>query len=211
MSVYDEKTVVFVSPFNGATVQYAFGTNIDAADQTALGHKAISTLTGVAVAGTSRPKPARMSRQRATGTTSSFVDHASYNSAKDAGWKQSRGYKAGPAPRSSTRSVRVYAEVAPGLDVAWDMRATQRTKIGDADMTQLGIQVLTEGAGVTAVTGANRVYGASIYGAVKPGLEDTLSVGYVDLGAVDSLPTGWSAVIRNASADPTINPAPVVD
>ncbi|MBE9061857.1 hypothetical protein [cf. Phormidesmis sp. LEGE 11477] len=211
MSVYDDKDTVFVTPFNGATVKYAWQTNIDAADRTALGQKAISTLTGIAVAGTSRPKPARMSRQRATGTTSSFVDHGSFNAAKAAGWKQSRGYKAGPAPRSSTRSVRVYAEAANGLNVAWDMRQTQFTKIGAANLATMGIATLTEGAGVTAVTGANSYFGATIYGAVNPGVDDTLSVGYVDIAAVDSLPDGWSAVIRNASADPTISPVPVAE
>lgn len=206
MGVYDEKDVVFVTPFNGATVKYAWGTNIDAADRSVLGHADISTLTGIAVAGTSRPKPARMSKTTVGGTTSSFVDFGSFNSAKSAGWKQSRGYRSGPPPRTSTKSVRVFAEVASGLNVAWDMRQTQRTKIGESDLTVMGIATLTESDGVTAVTGANRIYGATIYGAVNPGLDDTLSVGYVDLGAVDSLPTGWSAVVRNASADPTISP-----
>lgn len=208
MGVYDDKRTVFVSPFNGSTVQYAFPTNIDAADSTVLGQQDISTLSGIAVAGTSRPKPARMSIQRASGTTSSFVDHTQFNAAKAAGWKQTKGYKAGPAPRSSLKSVRVFAEVAPGLNVAWDMRQTQSTAIGATDLAAMGIANLTESAGVTAVTGANRIYGATIYGAVKPGVDDTLSVGYVDIAAVDSLPTGWSAVTRNASADPTINPIP---
>lgn len=211
MGVYDEKDVVFVTPFNGATVKYAWPTNIDAADRTALGQADISTLTGIAVAGTSRPKPARMSKTTVGGTTSSFVDFASFNSAKTAGWKQSRGYKAGPAPRTSTKSIRVFAEVAGGLNVAWDMRQTQFTKIGTTDLAAMGIAALTEGKGVVAVTGANRVYGATIYGAVKPGLDDTLSVGYVDTTKVDSLPEGWSATIRNASADPTISPVAVAD
>ncbi len=211
MGVYDEKEIVFVTPFNGATVKYAWGTNIDEADRTVLGQQAISTLSGIAVAGTSRPKPARMSRTRVTGTTSSFVDHASFNAAKAAGWKQSRGYKAGPSPRTSTRSIRVYAEVATGVNVAWDMRQTQFTKIGTTDLAAMGIAALTEAKGVVAVTGANQVYGATLFGAVKPGLEETLSVGYVDKSRVDSLPDGWSALIRNASADPTISPVAVVE
>lgn len=206
MGVYDEKDTVFVTPFNGATVKYAWQTNIDAADRTVLGQADISTLTGIAVAGTSRPKPARMSKTTVAGTTSSFVDFSSFNSAKAAGWKQSRGYRSGPPPRNSTKSVRVYAEVANGLNVAWDMRQSQNTKIGAADLTAMGILTLTESAGVTAVTGANRIYGATVYGAVKPGIDDTLSVGYVDIGAVDALPTGWSAVVKNSSADPTISP-----
>ncbi len=210
MGVYDDKEVVFVTPFNGATVKYAWGTNIDAADRTVLGQTPISSLTGIAVAGTSRPKPARMSLQRTTGTVSSFVDHASYNSAKAAGWKQSKGYKAGPAPRTSTRAIRVFAEAANGLNVAWDMRKSQHTKIGVANLTTMGISTLTEGDGVIAVTGANQYFGATIYGAVSPGVADTLSVGYVDIAAVDNLPDGWSAVARNASANPTISPISAV-
>ena len=208
MGVYEDKDIVFVTPFNGATVKYAWGTNIDAADRTILGQAAIATLTGIAVAGTSKPKPARMSINRASGTTSSFVDHTKYNSAKAAGWKQSRGYKPGPTPRASAKSSRVVAEVAPGLSVAWDMRQSQLTKIGETDLGLMGISIMSESEGVLAVTGANQIFGATIYGAVRPGIEDTLSVGYVDIAAVDSLPDGWSAVSRNASADPTISPVP---
>jgi len=211
MGVYDEKNVVFVTPFNGALVKYAWPTNIPTGDGAVLGHAAISTLSGIAVAGSSRPKPARMSKTTLSGSTSSFVDFASFVSAKTAGWKQSRGYKAGPAPRSSAKSVRVFAEVASGLNVAWDMRLEQRGKIGAAPLTQMGIETLTEAKGVTAVTGANRVYGATIYGAVNPGIDDTLSVGYIDIASVDNLPVGWSALIRNSSADPTINPVAVAD
>lgn len=211
MGVYDEKDIVFVTPFNGATVKYAWGTNIDGGDRTILGQKAIGTLTGIAVAGTSKPKPARMSIQRATGTVSSFVDHTQYNAAKAAGWKQSRGYRPGPTPRNSVKSIRVVAEAANGLNVAWDMRRSQFTKIGAADLATMGISEMTEGQGVVAVTGANQIFGATLYGAVKPGVEDTLSVGYVDIAAVDSLPEGWSAVARRASSDPTISPVAVAE
>lgn len=211
MGVYDDKRTVFVTPFNGATVKYAWPTNIDSADSSVLGHTDISSLTGIAVAGTSKPKPARMTINRATGTTGSFVDHTQYNAAKAAGWKQSKGYKPGPTPRSSAKSIRVVAEVANGLNVAWDMRRTQYDAIGATDLATMGIAALTEGEGVVGVIGANQIFGATIYGAVKPGVDRTLSVGYVDIAAVDNLPEGWSAVSRNASADPTINPVPAAE
>ena len=203
MGVYDDKRRVFVTPINGVIFKYVFSTNIDAADSTALGHEDIATLTGVGVAGADAPKPARMSLTRATGTTSSFVDQGSFDSAKTAGWVQSKAAKAPPAPTSSTRTDLVGAEVATNVIAVWPMRKEQRTKIG-ADLENLGIETLTAAQSKYAVRGGNQWFGLNPAGAVKPGIDETLSVAYVSAAAEGTLPTGWKSSRETDYADPTI-------
>ncbi|MEO0884661.1 MAG: hypothetical protein AAFY54_01850 [Cyanobacteria bacterium J06648_10] len=203
MGVYDDKTPSVVTPYNGSTVSYGWPTNIDEADRAALGHQTLAAATGPVVFGASRPKPARLTRERVSGDTGSFVDWQSYNSAIAAGWKKSKGALYGPSPYESVKSIRVVAEVATGLSVAWDMRKTQYTRI-QGDLAGLGIEVLNTTNGRNAVVGANSIQGASIFGAKTREGNDTLSVGYVKRTAVDNLPDGWSAVEKSSSSDPTI-------
>lgn len=203
MGVYSSKDKVFVDPINGATVKYVFATNIDAADRTALGHQAISTLVGIGAAGASSPKPARMTLTRATGATSSFVDWNNYDSAKLAGWVQSKSAKAPASPSSTVKTDLVGAEIGTNIIAVWPMRKEQAAKIG-ADLTNLGIEVLTAANSKHAVRGANQWYGVSPSGAFNVGLDDTLHVKYVSAAAEGSLPAGWSSDRDDSYADPTI-------
>lgn len=203
MGVYDDREISVVTPYNGSTVRYGWNTNIDEGDKAALGHQALSAITGAVVFGASRPKPARMSRERATGTTSSFVDWQSYDAARAAGWKKTKGAVYGPSPYSSTKAIRVVSEVAPGLSVSWDMRRSQYTRIS-GDLAALGVEVLTTTNGRNAVVGANSFEGVSIFGATTRIDQDTITVGYVGGSQVDNLPEGWSAIAKNSGGDPTI-------
>jgi hypothetical protein len=208
MGVYDDRTPVVVTPFNGSTVNYGFRTNVDAAAQSALGHQPLSAAVGPVVFGANRPKPARLTRETATGSEGSYVDWQSYDAALAAGWKRSKGALYGPAPYESTRAIRVVAEVATGLAVAWDMRKSQYTRIS-GDLAALGVEVLTTTNGKNAVVGGNSFEGATIFGAKTRDGNDTLTVGYVGRTQVDNLPAGWTAFESGSRAggDPTI-PAP---
>ena len=203
MAVYDNKTISVVTPYNGSPVNYGWSTNISDADQAQLGHQTLSAAEGPVVFGASRPKPARMSKETITDTTSSFVDWQSYASAIDQGWKKIKGVSYGPSPYNSAKAIRVVAEVAPNLSIAWDMRKTQYTRV-QTDLAALGVEVLTQTNGKHAVVGANSVQGASLFGAKTRLENDTLTVGYVGRTQVDNLPEGWTAFSRNSGGDPTI-------
>lgn len=203
MAVYDDKTISVVTPYNGSPVNYGWSTNIPNADRATLGHQDLSAAVGPVVFGASRPKPARVSRETIADTTSSFVDWQSYNAAVGAGWKKIKGVSYGPSPYNSAKAIRVVAEVATGLSIAWDMRKTQYTRV-QTDLAALGVEVLTAANGKHAVVGANSVQGASIFGAKTRAGTDTLTVGYVGRTQVDNLPEGWTAFSRNSGGDPTI-------
>lgn len=203
MGVYDDKEVSVVTPFNGSTVRYGWQTNIDEADKGVLGHQTLDAVSGPIVFGASKPKPARMTKERTTGNSTSFVDWQSYNSAKQAGWKKSKGVIYGPSPFNGPKSIRVVCEVAPGLSVAWNMRKTQYSRI-TGDLSALGIEVLTTTNGKQAVVGGNSFEGASIFGAKTRIADDQISVGYVAATKVDNLPDGWSAIAKNSGGDPTV-------
>lgn len=204
MGVYDDRSPVVVTPYNGSTVNYGFLTNIDGGDQAALGHQALSAAVGPVVFGARRPKPARMTRERTTGSTSSFVDWQSYDAAIAAGWKRTKGALYGPPPRESNLSIRVVAEVAIGVAIAWDMKKTQYNRI-QGDLAGLGVEVGTVANLRNAVIGVNSVAGASIFGAKTRIADDNISVGYVGRTQVDNLPDGWSAYEQGSTGgDPTV-------
>lgn len=203
MGVYDDKTISVVTPFNGSPVNYGWSTNISGGDQGVLGHQTLAAAVGPIVFGASRPKPARVSKETVADTTSSFVDWQSYDAALAAGWKKVKGAAYGPSPYNSTKAIRVVAEVAPNLSLAWDMRKSQYTRV-QADLAGLGVEVLTQANGKHAVVGVNSVQGASLFGAKTRSGSDTLTVGYVGGTRVDNLPTGWTAFSRNSGGDPTI-------
>jgi len=99
--------------------------------------------------GVNAPKPARMLKVRSTGRSiSSFVDAASRNSAKDAGWKETQRARArNPRVTSFSRPVYVLMETGSGtgtvnVKYAWNMPLATYTAIG-ADRTALGIKDIT--------------------------------------------------------------------
>lgn len=207
MGVYDDREAVVVSPFNGSTVNYGFKTNVDGAAQAALGHQPVSAAVGPVVFGANRPKPARMTRNVATGTESSFVDWQSHDAAIAAGWKRTKGVLYGPPPYESARAIRVVAEVATGLSIAWDMRKTLYNRIAE-DLGGLGVEVLTTANGKDAVTGPNSFSGVSIYGAKTRDGDDNLTVGYIGRTQADNPPANWTVFESGGGGgDPTVAPA----
>ena len=207
MGIYEKKRAVFVTPFNGSTISYGFQTNIDSGDGAALGHKQLAGAVTPVVFGASRPKPARLFRAKATGSTSSFVDWQNYDSLIASGnWKKAKGCVYPPTGRVSQRSIRLVAEVAPQLSVAWDMKSTQFNKI-TGDLGQLGIEILNNNNGKNAVMGPNNIEGVSIPGVKKREGDTTFSIAYVDYQKLDRLPLGWVRGGNTNKNDPTISPA----
>lgn len=206
MGIYDDRTPVVVTPYNSSPINYGFLTNVDGAAQSALGHQPASAAVGPVVYGANRPKPARMQREIATGTESSFVDWQSFDAAKTAGWKQVKGVRYGPSPYESTRAIRVVAEVGNGMSVAWDMRKAQYTRI-QAELANLGVEVATEANARHAIVGPNSFSGLTVYGARTRDGQDTIAVGYIGRTQADNLPAGWTRFESfSQTADPTVAP-----
>ena len=199
--------LAFVVPFNGSPIYYGWNSQTDDADAKILGHQTREQLQGIGVLGANRPKPARMSRQRQTGSTSGFVDHTAIEAAEAQGWKLSKPGKYGPVSRSSSKSVLVAAEVANGIDVCWSMTKRQFNAIGE-DRTGLGIRVIGQSKANKAVTGVAKWFNTTAPVGARKLLDNgkSLSVGYVDRGKLGNLPDGWSASSDNIAADPRFAP-----
>lgn len=206
MPSYEDGRPRFVQPYNGSTVNYGFSSKNDDGDQATLGQQQISAAGGPVVFGANRPKPARLRRTKADGSTvSGFVDWKKYSPLVDAGtWKKQRGCVYPASAYSSTRAVRVVAEVSPGLSVCWDMHRNQYAKITQATLTQLGIEVLNDTNNRNAVTGPNSFDGFNLSGAKARIGPDLVSVKYVGHSQADSLPDGWSSTQRRAVGDPSL-------
>ena len=203
--ITDDRDLVFVKPFNGATVSYGFNTNADAADRAVLGHIAQENLSGVGVFGANRPKPARMTKQKlgASASSSHFVDWQSIASAKAADWKISKQAKAGPVVKTSIYSVLVGAKVNSSVDVCWSMSRRQFERIA-ANRTALGIREVTQATANKAVIGASKWYGIQEpKGAASRDALGLISVKYVEQSRLDNLPAGWVAASDNTVSDPT--------
>ena len=207
MGVYEKKRAVFVVPFNGSTISYGFQTNIDNGDSATLGHKSLSAAVTPVVFGASRPKPARLKRDRLTGSTSSFVDWQNYEPLIAGGsWKRTRGCKYPADGYQSQKAIRLVAEVAPQISVAFDMKKTQYARV-QASLAGLGIEILNNQNGKQSVYRQNKIEGVSMPGVKKRDGENILSISYVDYKKLDNLPEGWSRGDNASENDPSISPA----
>lgn len=206
MPNYDDGRPRYVVPYNGSTVNYGFSSKNDDDDAATLGQKIVSLAEGPVVFGANRPKPARLRRTIAGGrTVSGFVDWRNYTQLIDAGtWKKQRGCVYPASGYSSPQAIRVVAEVTQGVNVCWDMHRTQYTKITQATLTALGIEVLNETNNRNAITGPNGFDGFSISGAKTRIGDDSVAVKYVGHAQADSLPTGWSLIKKRAVGDPSL-------
>jgi len=195
MGKYDDRYKVSVVPFNGSTIRYGFLTNIDAADGVALGHQDANAAVNGLVFGANSPKPARASRKRATGTTSSFIDWNSVAAARTAGWSIGKASirRGGTTPKS-----RVVAVTFQGITYAWNMPLDTYNNIGAADRQTLGLRD-------TDTNDTDLVFGAD---SPKPPKalfdagENSYSTYYDPTNG--SLPEGWSSASN--SQDPTQAP-----
>ncbi|MEM6836890.1 MAG: hypothetical protein AAF609_08535 [Cyanobacteria bacterium P01_C01_bin.120] len=138
MGKYDDKRPVSVSPFNGSNVRYGFLTNIDAADSSVLGQQDANDRNQAGlVFGANSPKPARASRKRAAGTTSSFIDWNSIAAARTSGWSIG---KASVRRGGRTAKTRIVAVTFQGITYAWNMPNDTYANIGAADLQTLGVR-----------------------------------------------------------------------
>ena len=138
MGKYDDRRPVSVVPFNGSGIRYGFLTNIDAGDGSALGHAdAANRDQQGLVFGANSPKPARATRKRAAGTTSSFIDWNSVAAARQSGWSVGKGSlrRGGQTPKT-----RVVAVTFQGITYAWNMPLDTYNNIGAGDRQTLGIR-----------------------------------------------------------------------
>lgn len=201
--ITDDRDLVFVKPFNGATVSYGFNTQADADDRSILGHIPKASLQGIGVFGANRPKPARMTKEKTTSSASHFADWQSIDSAEAAGWKMSKKAKAGPVVKTSNRSILVGAEVSGNVDVCWTMTRRQFQRLASV-RTALGIRAITQSKANKGVFGASRWYGVEEpKGAASRDALGLISVKYVDQSKLDSLPEGWVTASDNTISDPT--------
>lgn len=194
MARTDRKRIVYVTPFQGSTIKYGFGTNIDEAQGTALGHTALTANapTGY-VFGANSPKPARASKRYATGTVSSFVDAEKIPAARAADWKIGTAYlrRGGDSGRSKT----VYVTIQ-GIKYAWQIPDDTASRIGTLE--NLGIRVAT-GAETDLVFGATTPKPPRAKKAIGgEGENQTILSTFYDPS--NALPAGWTASGRiNAS------------
>ena len=190
-NVYGNRDLVHVVPFTGSTIKYGFMTNVDAGTRTALGHTAVTgAYPAGLVIGANAPKPARASKQSATGTESSFISATSITTARAAGWRVRPGkLRIGS---SGLKSKTVYVTV-DGNKIAWKMPTRLYTRLGADDRTALGILDASS-------NDLDLVFGVSYptiprVGKTEFGTDgtDTLTT-FCDPDSLDNLPAGWASV-----------------
>lgn len=198
MGKYDSKRIVYVTPFQGSPVRYGFGTNIDAAQSAQLGHTALSGQAPQGyVFGANSPKPARASRQLATGTVSSFINAGNVVAARNQGWSVGRAkLRRGSA---TTKTIAVYITIN-GVKYAWLMPRDTRQRIG-GQLTSLGIRIATT-QDTDLVFGANFPKPPRAIRTIGTGqTADRISTFY---DPSNNLPEGWSQ--SSSGVDPTQTP-----
>lgn len=192
MGKYDDRYPVSVVPFNGSSVRYGFLTNIDQADGSTLGHvSAVDSNQQGLVFGANAPKPARASRKRATGTTSSFIDWNAIAAARTAGWSIG---KASIRRGGTTAKTRVVMVTFRGISYAWNMPNDTYANIGSGDLQTLGVRETNTGD-TDLVFGADSPKPPK---AIFDAGENTYSTFYDPTNG--SLPEGWSSASN--SQDP---------
>lgn len=195
MGRYDSRRQVAVKPFNGATFLYGFATNVDAADGAVLGHVEKDAITGPVVWRANMPKPARASKQKATGVSSSFVSWDAISAARAAGWRVGKAKLRTGSESTLTKTVYVTVE---GIKYAWRMPNTTATNLGD--IAALGIKVATP-------ADRDLVFGASL---PKPPRAKKVVSGSVVSTFYDpstTLPAGFSVVGSGLDAEVPVGAA----
>ncbi len=187
MGKYDSKRLVYVVPYVGSTIKFGFLTNIDSAQSTQLGHTAVTgTYPSGFCLGANSPKPARASKQLASGTVSSFINAGSVTTARSQGWRigKARQRRGGKRPKS----VVVYVTIQ-GIKYAWNLPDSTVVKMGG--ITPLGIKQ-------AASNEKDLVFGASSPTPPKAtkvvGTGATTDVVTTFYDPTVTLPTGWNAV-----------------
>lgn len=192
MSRYDVKREVGVTPFKGATFKYGFLTNIDAADGVVLGHVAKADVTGPIVFGANSPKPARATKEKATGTVSSFIDVLAIPAARSARWSIGKGKNRTGGTNNKVNIVYVTIE---GIKYAWPLPKLTQSNLGDISV--LGIKLAT-------AEDKDLVFGAKTPKpprATKRGGDSSFST-YYDPSV--TLPAGWRSTNSKTDVEKSI-------
>lgn len=189
----------------GPGLIYAFATNVDTDERTALGHTAITgNYPAGSFIGANSPKPRRARRSTPTGWNSSFVSEtpALITALKAAGWQVSRRPKRRaiiPSTMVSARVTTVFVQIA-GIKYAWNMPRETFTKITQATLTALGVEVATQADENTLVWGATIPKPARVQFILAAGGtgtpidgQDVLST-FCTPSIEDSLPAGWKVI-----------------
>lgn len=188
-------------PDGGDIMPYGFMSGADAGDRATLGQTAVSGATPVTgipiVFGVNRPKPARMTKIKATGSESSFVAFANIAAAKASDWTITSPAKYA-LPRTTKKQVAVFVETnglsSNGATVkyAWMMDKGDVQAFGSI----LGIK--TVGANDDVVFGASHPKPANIVTVVE-GRSTGSFVGDVQY---DTVVIGGNWVVRKAAQPP---------
>ncbi len=203
LNKYNSRDPVTVSLAPGLI--YAFETNVDTEERVALGH---TPITGAyppgSFIGANSPKPRRARRLSATGWNSSFCAETPtiITALKAAGWQVGRPPKKRaiiPSTLLSARVVTVFVQIA-GIKYAWNMPRETFTKITQAILTLLGVEVATNADTDTLVWGSTIPKPARAQFILTTGGtgtpidgQDTLST-FVTPSIEDSLPAGWKII-----------------
>ena len=182
--------VDFPSTSNYAGIHYAFRTILDASYGSILGHKALTALepVGGLIFKANAPKPARATKEFATGIHSSFIDDGAYSSASAAGWSITPSKISG-SRATNTRFAQVVYITVNGIKYGWSIRKSLYRKI-QSSLNALGVK--------PALPTDNLVFGASfpkppiVKIKITQGAEVVTAMSYFDPSNKGSLAANFS-------------------
>lgn len=182
-------------PGGTTLIAYGFNSGADSGDRATLGQQDVSAgVAGGTVAfGVNRPKPARVSKRKATGTESSFVAFSAEAAAKTAGWRVVKPRRFA-TPKKTSKQTLVYVKTS-NLNYAWMMDTADFTAFG----SELGIKEVT--ATDEVVVGASSPRPASAFKVISgtAGNPDRTTGSFYEDG--QTLDPAWSA---RSSAKPPL-------
>jgi hypothetical protein len=181
---YKERALVWVTPATAlANVKYGFNSGADAGDRAILGQTAVSSadLVGLVI-GANNIKPGKATKNKATGSESSFYSIGAASGLKAAGWKLSR-----PKLRTyrKTSKSNLFFVTINGIKYGW--RSAKTGLASSFTPGELGITAVDAGD-------IDIIYGCSF---PKPPHASTIGVDgntistFIDPSKADSLPEGW--------------------
>lgn len=150
MPIRRDRNFVFVltrpSPEAASQLAYGFQGGADAGDQSVLGQVSVDAArpaNSPVIFGANRPKPARLSKVKTTGTESSYASDSSIATARGADWRVTSPKKFA-LPRQSKKQIAVYVQTnglsgGPRFKYAWMMDKGDFAAFGE----ELGIAAVT--------------------------------------------------------------------
>lgn len=201
MGKYNAREPVYATIGTGAgALKYVFETNIPSTLYNDLGLTAIPDITKVgtgAFYAANAPKPRRARKKNtATGYDSSFISDGTVQTARAAGWVVTPPRKRAIIPKGTTnaKSFTVFVNIL-GIKYAWNIATETATKLTDATMTALGIEVATKTDEPSLVWGASVPKPARVQLIIEAGTDgaDVITT-FIDPLKEDNLPAGFKVV-----------------